>query len=151
MIEAVGWQYFPTYFRRCSELLEPDGLMFLQAITIDDRAYEVEKASKSFINTQIFPGGCLPSLEVIHRCIAGQTDLRTVWLDDITEHYCETLRHWREHVRGERQARRASWATTCASGACGSSTSPTWRRASARRASATCRWCWPSPSAADAI
>ncbi|MBA3437079.1 MAG: class I SAM-dependent methyltransferase, partial [Thermoleophilaceae bacterium] len=67
MIEAVGWQYFDTYFERCSELLEPDGLMFLQAITIDDRAYEGEKASKSFINTQIFPGGCLPSLEVIHR------------------------------------------------------------------------------------
>jgi len=69
--------------------------MFLQAITIDDRAYEVEKASKSFINTQIFPGGCLPSLEVIHSCIAGETDLRTVWLDDITQHYGETLRHWR--------------------------------------------------------
>lgn len=95
MIEAVGWQYFPTYFRRCSELLEDDGLMFLQAITIDDRAYEVEKASKSFINTHVFPGGCLPSLEVVHRCIADETDMRTVWLDDITEHYGETLRHWR--------------------------------------------------------
>ena len=41
--------------------------MLLQAITIDDRAYEVEKASKSFIKTYIFPGGCLPSLEVIAR------------------------------------------------------------------------------------
>ncbi len=70
--------------------------MLLQAITIDDRAYEVEKASKSFINTHIFPGGCLPSLEVMHRCVAGETDMRTVWLDDITEHYRETLRHWRE-------------------------------------------------------
>ena len=71
MIEAVGWQYFDTYFRRCSELLEPDGLMLLQAITIDDRAYEVEKASKSFINTHIFPGGCLPSLDTIHRCVGA--------------------------------------------------------------------------------
>lgn len=96
MIEAVGWQYFDTYFRRCSDLLAPDGLMLLQAITIDDRAYEVEKASKSFINTQIFPGGCLPSLEVIHRCVARHTDMRTVSLDDITEHYGETVRRWRE-------------------------------------------------------
>jgi len=95
MIEAVGWQYFDTYFERCSALLEPDGLMFLQAITIDDRAYEGEKASKSFINTQIFPGGCLPSLEVIHRCLAGQTDMRTVWLDDVTQHYGETVARWR--------------------------------------------------------
>jgi len=96
MIEAVGWQYFDTYFRRCSDLLEPDGLMLLQAITIDDRAYEVEKASKSFINTHVFPGGCLPSLEVIHRCLARQTDMRTIWLEDITEHYAKTLVRWRE-------------------------------------------------------
>jgi cyclopropane-fatty-acyl-phospholipid synthase len=95
MIEAVGWQYFGTYFERCSDLLEPDGLMLLQAITIDDRAYEVEKASKSFINTQIFPGGCLPSLEVIQRCVARHTDLRTAGLEDITAHYAETIRRWR--------------------------------------------------------
>jgi cyclopropane-fatty-acyl-phospholipid synthase len=44
MVEAVGWQYFDTFFARCSELLEPDGLMLLQAITVDDCAYEVEKA-----------------------------------------------------------------------------------------------------------
>ena len=36
MIEAVGWQYFDEFFRRCDELLTPDGLMLLQAITIDD-------------------------------------------------------------------------------------------------------------------
>jgi len=96
MVEAVGWQYFPTYFERCSRLLEPDGLMFLQAITIDDRAYEGEKASKSFINTHVFPGGCLPSLAVIHDCLARRTDMRTVWLDDVTAHYAETVARWRE-------------------------------------------------------
>jgi len=96
MVEAVGWQYFDTYFQRCSELLEPDGLMLLQAITIDDRAYEVEKASKSFINTEIFPGGCLPSLEIIHRCLSRHTDLRAVGIEDITEHYGETVRRWRQ-------------------------------------------------------
>jgi len=96
MIEAVGWQYFPTYFDHCSRLLADDGLMFIQAITIDDRAYEVEKASKSFINTHIFPGGCLPSLEVIHRCLSHETDMTTVWLDDITPHYAETVKRWRE-------------------------------------------------------
>ena len=43
----------------------PDGLMLLQAITIADRAYELEKASRSFIRELIFPAGCLPSVEVI--------------------------------------------------------------------------------------
>lgn len=97
MIEAVGWQYFPTYFRRCSELLADDGAMLLQAITIDDRAYHVEKAGKSFINTYIFPGGCLPSMEVIMRHVARRTDLQAVALEDLTTSYVETLRRWREN------------------------------------------------------
>lgn len=96
MIEAVGWQYFDVFFKRCSELLKPDGLMFLQAIVIDDRAYELEKAARSFANTLIFPGGCLPSVEVIQRCVARDTDMSTVWSDDISSHYARTLELWRE-------------------------------------------------------
>jgi cyclopropane-fatty-acyl-phospholipid synthase len=96
MIEAVGWRDFPTYFRRCAELLVPEGAMLLQAIVIDDRAYEVEKAARSFINTHIFPGGCLPSLEVIGSTLRRAGDLRQIHLEDITEHYATTLRMWRE-------------------------------------------------------
>jgi cyclopropane-fatty-acyl-phospholipid synthase len=96
MIEAVGWQFLGTYFRRCSELLRADGAMLLQAIVIDDRAYHVEKASKSFINTYIFPGGCLPSLRIISRTLARVTDLSNVHMQDITPHYAETLARWRE-------------------------------------------------------
>jgi cyclopropane-fatty-acyl-phospholipid synthase len=96
MIEAVGWQYFDEYFRRCSELLEPDGLFFLQAILIDDRLYETEKASRSFSNTLIFPGGCLPSQEVIQRSVARETDMSTIWLEEIGAHYARTLELWRE-------------------------------------------------------
>ncbi len=96
MIEAVGWQNFPTYFRRCSELLSDDGAMLLQAIVIDDRAYEVEKAGRSFINTYIFPGGCLPSMEIISKSLARVTDMRQAHLEDITSHYATTLARWRE-------------------------------------------------------
>jgi cyclopropane-fatty-acyl-phospholipid synthase len=95
MIEAVGWKDFGTFFERCSDLLTPDGLMLLQAITIDDRAYHVERGNPSFISTYIFPGGCLPSNEIMARCVARRTDLRAVGLEDITAHYAETLRHWR--------------------------------------------------------
>jgi cyclopropane-fatty-acyl-phospholipid synthase len=105
MIEAVGWQYFDLYFRRCGELLDPRGLMLLQAIVIDDRAYEVEKSSRSFIRDLIFPSGCLPSVEVISRCVARATNLRMLDLEDITGHYPETLRRWRENfVRSARLA-----------------------------------------------
>jgi cyclopropane-fatty-acyl-phospholipid synthase len=95
MIEAVGWRDFDTFFERCSKLLAGDGRMLLQAIVIDDRAYSVEKASPSFIRTHVFPNGCLPSLEVIARCLARRTDMRTVGLEDLTAHYAETLRRWR--------------------------------------------------------
>jgi cyclopropane-fatty-acyl-phospholipid synthase len=97
MIEAVGWQHIGTFFERCSELLTPHGAMLLQAITIDDRAYEVEKASRSFIKEYIFPGGALPSMEVITRNVARRTDLQTVGLEDITDSYVETLRRWRQN------------------------------------------------------
>jgi cyclopropane-fatty-acyl-phospholipid synthase len=96
MIEAVGWRYLPTFFRRCSSLLRDDGAMLLQAIVIDDRAYDLEKDARSFINTYIFPGGCLPSLEAIGRTLARATDLRQVQLEDITSHYATTLSRWRE-------------------------------------------------------
>jgi cyclopropane-fatty-acyl-phospholipid synthase len=95
MIEAVGWRHMGTFFAKCSELLAPDGAMLLQAITMDDRAYEVEKASKSFMNTYIFPGGCLPSLGSIVRNVAGRTDMQAVQLGDLTPHYVETIRRWR--------------------------------------------------------
>ena len=95
MVEAVGWQYFDDFFARCSALLAGDGLMLLQAIVIDDASYEVEKASRSFANTHVFPGGCLPSRAVIADCVERVTDLREVWTDDITDHYVATLEHWR--------------------------------------------------------
>jgi cyclopropane-fatty-acyl-phospholipid synthase len=101
MIEAVGWRHTGTFFAKCSELLADDGTMLLQAITIDDRAYEVEKASRSFINTHIFPGGCLPSFEVIARNVARRTDMQTVHLEDLTVHYVETLRRWRRNFASQ--------------------------------------------------
>jgi cyclopropane-fatty-acyl-phospholipid synthase len=95
MIEAVGWRQFGTFFAKCSQLLAADGAMLLQAITIDDRAYEVEKAARSFMNTYIFPGGCLPSLAVISRELARRTDVQAAGLEDLSPHYVETLRRWR--------------------------------------------------------
>ncbi len=103
MIEAVGFRHIGAFFNKCSQLLADHGAMLLQAITIDDRAYEVEKASKSFINTHIFPGGCLPSLEVIARRVARCTDMQTLDLEDLTPHYVQTLRRWRQNFAANTQ------------------------------------------------
>jgi cyclopropane-fatty-acyl-phospholipid synthase len=96
MIEAVGWQHFDTFFACCSRLLDANGLMLLQAITIDDRAFEIEKSARSFASDVIFPGGCLPSVAEIRRATAA-TDMRILEMDDITAGYPPTLRHWRDN------------------------------------------------------
>jgi len=96
MIEAVGWQHFDEFFRRCDALLAPGGLMFLQAIAIDDDHYEAEKASRSFANTHVFPGGCLPSPSLIDSCVARATSLHKAWSADITASYPPTLAAWRQ-------------------------------------------------------
>lgn len=95
MIEAVGWRDLPTFYACCDGLLKDDGLMAVQAITIHDGAYEIEKRQRSFINTLIFPGGCLPSRELMGRLVTSDTRLRTVDVEDLTPHYAETLRRWR--------------------------------------------------------
>jgi cyclopropane-fatty-acyl-phospholipid synthase len=108
MIEAVGWQYFDDYFAACDRLLSDDGLMLLQAITIDDDIYEIEKAAKSFANTHVFPGGCLPSEGLIAGCLERVTSMKQVWIDDITAHYPPTLAAWRERFFGAWERLRGS-------------------------------------------
>lgn len=98
MIESVGWNHFATFFSKCNALLKPRGRMLLQAITIDDRAYEIERATRSFIRTYIFPNGCLPSASVVAEQISRRTDMRMMHHEDLTPHYVRTLQHWRENL-----------------------------------------------------
>ncbi|GAB3484087.1 class I SAM-dependent methyltransferase [Marinomonas epiphytica] len=95
MIEAVGHEFYDSYFEQCSQLLKADGLMVIQAITIADQRYDYARRSVDFIQRYIFPGGCLPSNEVIAAKIRSQTDMQIVSLEDITEHYAKTLADWR--------------------------------------------------------
>ncbi|MGE5357416.1 MAG: class I SAM-dependent methyltransferase [Bacteroidales bacterium] len=95
MIEAVGHQYFDAFFRVCSDLLKPEGLMLLQAIVIPDQRFDRYKQSVDFIQRYIFPGGCLPSLGAICASVGRVSDLWPCDLEDITPHYAETLAHWR--------------------------------------------------------
>ncbi len=95
MIEAVGHDFYDSYFQCCNRLLKADGKMVIQAITIPDRRYERARRSVDYIKRYIFPGGCLPSLEVIAQHIARDTDLQMVHLRDITLDYAVTLAEWR--------------------------------------------------------
>ena len=102
MIEAVGHEYYDSYFSKCASLLKPTGLMVIQAITIADQRYDYAKNSVDFIQRYIFPGGCLPSVQVISDCLARKTDMQMVALEDITEHYAMTLADWRQRFHEQR-------------------------------------------------
>ncbi len=95
MIEAVGHEFLDDYFRTCSGLLQPDGMMLLQAITIGDHRYERYRKSVDFIQRYVFPGSCLPSVAAICASVSRAADLRPAHLEDLTPHYAQTLRLWR--------------------------------------------------------
>ena len=107
MIEAIGHQYYDTYFAQCSRLLKPHGAMLLQAITIADQRYESAKRSVDFIQHYIFPGSCLPSVAALSASIAQASDMRVFHLEDIGPHYARTLREWRRNLFANLPAVRA--------------------------------------------
>jgi cyclopropane-fatty-acyl-phospholipid synthase len=96
MIEAVGHQYYATYFNACSRLLKDDGLMLIQAITLPDQRYHQTLKGADFIQRYIFPGGELPCVDVLATNVSKNTDMQVVGLDDITLDYAKTLQCWRE-------------------------------------------------------
>src|SRR6185436_982352 len=89
---------YDTYFRKCGELLKPEGMMLLQAITIADQRYGAARKSVDFIQRHIFPGSCIPSVTVMSDAIARVTDMKLFHLEDIGPHYATTLRHWRDNL-----------------------------------------------------
>ncbi|MBT8100687.1 MAG: cyclopropane-fatty-acyl-phospholipid synthase family protein [Gammaproteobacteria bacterium] len=107
MIEAVGHEFHADFFRKCRDLLKPDGIMLLQAITIADQRYDAYKNSVDFIRRYIFPGGCLTSVTDMHRVMTQETDLRTVHLEDFGPHYARTLEIWHHRFRQQLEKIRA--------------------------------------------
>ncbi|MGL4473069.1 MAG: class I SAM-dependent methyltransferase [Shewanella sp.] len=94
MIEAVGHEYLPGFFKMLNQRLKPNGRMLIQAITISDQRYDQYRSSVDFIQKYIFPGGCLPSVTRMSQCLAKQTDMVLFSLDDIGFDYARTLNDW---------------------------------------------------------
>ncbi|KAL0433242.1 UNVERIFIED_CONTAM: Sphingolipid C9-methyltransferase 1 [Sesamum latifolium] len=96
MLEAVGHEYMEEFFRCCESLLEENGILVLQFISIPDERYDEYRQSSDFIKEYIFPGGCLPSLSRVTTAMAAASRLCVEHLEDIGIHYYQTLRRWRE-------------------------------------------------------
>ncbi|WP_422844561.1 class I SAM-dependent methyltransferase [Acidovorax sp. M2(2025)] len=101
MVEAVGREYWPTYFQAVRRLLKPGGRACIQSIVIDDGLFERYISSTDFIQQYIFPGGCLPCPREFRR-EAEAAGLRVTDEFAFGQDYAETLRRWRERFLAQR-------------------------------------------------
>jgi len=97
MIEAVGYEFLPSFFSKCNNLLKPGGKMLLQSITIADQRFDYYRKNVDFIQRYIFPGGFLPSISEIAQRTTKHTDMVIESLHDIGLDYAKTLAHWRDN------------------------------------------------------
>jgi cyclopropane-fatty-acyl-phospholipid synthase len=95
MIEAVGDEYWGTYFATIDRLLAPGGTAVVQAILMSHDRYLATRRSFSWIQKYIFPGGIIPSLHAIETTTTTQTSLRITGTRHFGAHYAETLGRWR--------------------------------------------------------
>ena len=101
MLEAVGQEYWPTYFDSVARLLKPGGKACIQTIVIDDALFDRYVKSTDFIQQYIFPGGCLPCPRAF-RAHAERAGLKVVDELAFGLDYAETLRRWRHQFMADK-------------------------------------------------
>jgi len=95
MIEAVGHEHLGEFFWAVEQVLAPNGILVMEAITTPEARYETYRRSTDFINTIIFPGSCCPSLHALVEAAYQQSSLTLEHIDNIGLHYARTLAEWR--------------------------------------------------------
>jgi cyclopropane-fatty-acyl-phospholipid synthase len=100
MIEAVGREYWPTYFQTVARLLKPGGRACIQSIVIADGLFERYVDSTDFIQQYIFPGGCLPCPREF-RAQAHAAGFDIVDEFSFGQDYAQTLRLWQVDFKAQ--------------------------------------------------
>lgn len=103
MLEAIGHRQLPVYFAAVDRLLEPGGAACIQTIAVPDQRYERYRRANDWIREYIFPGALIPSLEAVSRAMTRSSDLIVEDVENIGDHYAETLRQWRERFMMNRE------------------------------------------------
>lgn len=96
MLEAVGDEFVDGYFKKCAELLKPEGLFAFQVITTPDYSYEDLRKGVDWIQKHIFPGSLLMSVGRINQAVNRTSRLFMHGLEDLGPSYAKTLRIWHE-------------------------------------------------------
>ncbi|HEV2689837.1 MAG TPA: cyclopropane-fatty-acyl-phospholipid synthase family protein [Bryobacteraceae bacterium] len=95
MFEAVGLEYYDTFFSACDRLLKRDGSMLLQTIVMNDQKFPAYRRHADWIQTYIFPGSELASVNEILSSLARSTRMSLFHAEDLGVHYARTLAEWR--------------------------------------------------------
>jgi len=96
MLEAVGQEYWDTFFSKIDSVLTDAGKALIQVICVPDLRFASYGPASDWIRKYIFPGGRLPSVFELQRSVRRATFLEMVGLEEIGLHYAPTLRIWRE-------------------------------------------------------
>jgi len=97
MLEAVGHEYLPDFYRAVEVLMKPHGVCVVQVITTPDDRYEDYRHSSDFINIHIFPGACCPSFAALTAAATSASTLSVEAVQNIGMHYVPTLAQWRRN------------------------------------------------------
>ena len=100
MIEAVGKEYLSNYFKTIKNNLSKNGVVAIQAITINDDLYPRYKNKEDFIQKYIFPGGFLPSKQSLYH-LSKKYGLNINNYNSYGIHYSNTLSIWRKEFLGK--------------------------------------------------
>ncbi len=98
MIEAVGEEFWPQYFRQLRDRLKPGGLAGIQAITIQDRFFQNYRREVDFIQRYVFPGGMLPSPDIL-KSLGARFGVPVIRERIFGQDYAKTLASWRDNFR----------------------------------------------------
>jgi cyclopropane-fatty-acyl-phospholipid synthase len=94
MLEAVGANYYETFFRKCADVLKKDGILAFQVITCPDSRFEDLKKGVDWIQKHIFPGSLLPSVAAINHAVNRTSELSMIGLKEFGTDYARTLAEW---------------------------------------------------------
>lgn len=99
MIEAIGEAQFGTFFATVDRALLPDGLAVVQTILVPEERWRRYRRSTDWIERYVFPGCLIPSLTALAEAARRHSRLVIGDVEEIGDHYAETLRRWRSRFR----------------------------------------------------
>ncbi len=107
MLEAIGEDQFGMYFETIDRVLAPGGRAAVQTILVPDQRWGRYRKTPDWIERYVFPGCLIPSLESLARAAKRSSRLGIYGVEEIGEHYAETLRQWRQRFDASIAAVRA--------------------------------------------